>query len=228
MNSFKSSIVILPHLFAIIGIMNIDRLIFGLAFDKTSSGYLQIIMLVGTAPILILGALNHAWLNQNLIQLKNNPKTGFKHINLIIKRLLGLTFLISLTIYLLINPILSLLNPNLIITDQIIETIILTLISSGMYIIYIANTHLLIWKNKFSYLAITTPCALIFQILIIQFSINQFGYLAAAFGFGAALSIQIIMLSIIRNKLKMNDAIDIKIMIFTITIFWFMSALYLL
>jgi len=227
-NSFKSSLLILPHLFAIIGIMNIDRLLFGLSLDKTSSGYLQIIMLVGTAPILILGALNHAWLNQNLNQLKNNPTLGFQHINLIIKRLLGLSILVSIAIYILIEPILNLLNPNLPITNEVTETITLTLFSSGIYIIYIANTHLLIWKNKFSFLAITTPIALVIQVLIIQLSINKFGYLAAAFGFGSALTIQILMLLFVRNKLNLKKAIDYRIMLITIIVFWSMSAFYLL
>jgi O-antigen/teichoic acid export membrane protein len=227
-SSLKSSITILPHLFAIIGIMNVDRLLFGLAQDKTYSGFLQIIMLVATAPILILGALNHAWLNQNLVQLKENPTLGFKHINLIIKRLLVLSFLISAAIYILLTPIVNLLNPNLTITQQIRETILLTLLSSGIYIIYIANTHILIWKNRFSYLAITTPLALLIQVIFIQLLIHDYGYLAAAIGFGSALTIQVIMLAWIRRKLNLREAIDSKIMIFTIAIYWTMTAFYLL
>jgi O-antigen/teichoic acid export membrane protein len=127
-----------------------------------------------------------------------------------------------------LTPIVNLLNPNLTITQQIRETILLTLLSSGIYIIYIANTHILIWKNRFSYLAITTPLALLIQVIFIQLLIHDYGYLAAAIGFGSALTIQVIMLAWIRRKLNLREAIDSKIMIFTIAIYWTMTAFYLL
>lgn len=225
--SLKSSLLILPHLFAIIGIMNIDRLLFGLELDKSFSGFLQIIMLVGTAPILILGALNHAWLNQNLLQLKNNKNQGFKHINLIILRLFALTTIISLTLLSLLKYILELLNPNLIFNSEIRNTIILTLISSGIYIVYIANTHVLIWMNKFSYLSISTPLSLLVQVLVIQTTINWLGYLSAALGFGAALSTQVIFLTLVRRRLKIIQAISVNSTFISIVFYWIFATLFL-
>jgi O-antigen/teichoic acid export membrane protein len=67
LKSIQSGYLILPHMFAMVALLNIDRVIFGNQLDKTFSGYLQVIMLVGTAPILILSALNHAWLNHKSI-----------------------------------------------------------------------------------------------------------------------------------------------------------------
>jgi O-antigen/teichoic acid export membrane protein len=65
-NSIRTGLPILPHMLAMIALVNVDKIIFGRYLDLESSGYIQIMMLVGTAPIMILGALNHAWLNQVL------------------------------------------------------------------------------------------------------------------------------------------------------------------
>jgi O-antigen/teichoic acid export membrane protein len=55
---------------AMVALVNIDKVLFGELSDESTAGYLQIIMLVGLSPVFILSALNHAWLNQILEQLK--------------------------------------------------------------------------------------------------------------------------------------------------------------
>ena len=80
-NSIKTGIPILPHMLAMIALVNVDKIIFGKYLDIESAGYIQIMMLVGTAPIMILSALNHAWLNQVLQSLKSNKIKAYKSIN---------------------------------------------------------------------------------------------------------------------------------------------------
>jgi O-antigen/teichoic acid export membrane protein len=220
LNSVKVGYSILPHMFAMVALLNIDKVIFGNQLDKTFSGYLQVIMLVGTTPILILSALNHAWLNQILLQLKSNSTKAFVDLNQTIFRLLILIFILVGLISLLNPQIVSLLNPNLLINSEVKKTVILTSISSFMYVVYLANTHLLTWQKRFWVLGITTPASVVLQSVIIYITLDSLGYLSAAIGFGSALTLQILLLEISRNKTGTKGAINRWYLFGSISLFW--------
>jgi hypothetical protein len=227
-NSIKIGYSILPHMFAMVALLNIDKVIFGNQLDKTFSGYLQVIMLVGTAPILILGALNHAWLNQILLQLKGNSTKAFADLNQTILRLFILIFILVGTINVLSAQIINILNPNLVVNSEVQKTIILTSVSSFIYVVYLANTHLLTWQKKFWVLGITTPTSVVLQSSIIYFSLNSLGYLSAAIGFGSALTLQVLLLEISRSKTETKGAINRWYLIGSISLFWLFAALFLI
>ncbi len=98
-NSLRSAYPILPHMFAMMALLNIDKVIFGQEIGKSFSGFIQVIMLVATAPIMILSALNHAWLNQVLLQLKDNSTNAFSALNKTIVKLLTLAVLLIIFIF---------------------------------------------------------------------------------------------------------------------------------
>jgi hypothetical protein len=184
-------------------------------------------MLIGTAPIMILSALNHAWLNQILLKLKKNSKEAFTDLNSTIIRLFALSMLFIIFIVIFHSQILTFLNPNLVITTEIQKTIILASLVSLIYVIYLANTHLLTWQNKFWILGITTPMSVIFQSLIIYLTIDSFGYISAGLGLGVAMTIQVSLLEIFRSKTLTKGAIDYKYLLISLTVFW-ATALYFL
>jgi O-antigen/teichoic acid export membrane protein len=225
--SVKKAYPILPHMLAMVALINIDKVVFGQQLDKSFSGYLQVIMLIGTAPIMILSALNHAWLNQILLKLKENSTEAFANLNSTIKRLFALSILFVIFIGLFNSQILSILNPNLDVTIEIQKTIILASLVSFIYVIYLANTHLLTWQNKFWILGITTPTSVIVQSLIIYLTIDSFGYISAGLGLGLALTIQVLLLEAFRSKTLTKGAIRAKYLFISLTIFW-ATALYFL
>jgi len=227
-NSIKIAYPVLPHMFAMVALINIDKVIFGQQIDKSFSGYLQVVMLVGTAPIMILSALNHAWLNQILLQLKNNSVKAFDNLNSTILRLFALSGLLVIFIAVLNKPIMNLLNPKLDVNPEIQKTIILTSIATFIYVIYLANTHLLTWQSKFWVLGITTPSSVILQSLVIYSTLNSIGYLAAALGFGAALTFQVLLLEGFREKTQTSGAIKRKYLLLSITTFWLVAVLLLI
>jgi O-antigen/teichoic acid export membrane protein len=227
-NSIKMGYSILPHMFAMGALLNIDKVIFGNQLDKTFSGYLQVIMLVGTAPILILSALNHAWLNQILLQLKTNSTKAFADLNQTIIKLFVLILILVVTINVLSTQILNVLNPNLLVNSEVQKTIILTSVSSFIYVVYLANTHLLTWQMKFWVLGITTPTSVVLQSVIIYSSLNSLGYLSAAIGFGSALTLQVLLLEISRSKTETKGAINRWYLIVSISLFWIFAALFLI
>lgn len=226
-NSLRSAYPILPHMFAMMALLNIDKVIFGQEIGKSFSGFLQVMMLVATAPIMILSALNHAWLNQVLLQLKDNSANAFLDLNATITKLLGLAFLLIISIVALNSQLIKFLNPNLKITSEVSKTIILTSLCSFIYVIYLANTHLLTWLNKFWVLGISTPLAVILQAIVIYLTIDSFGYLSAALGLGSALTLQILLLQIARNKTESRNAIKPVWQITPLVIFWSVAVLFL-
>jgi hypothetical protein len=227
LNSIKAGYLILPHMFAMVALLNIDKVIFGNELDKTFSGYLQVIMLLGTSPILILSALNHAWLNQILLQLKSNSIKAFVDLNQTIFRLLSLMLILVGFISLLNSQIIYILNPNLLINSEVQKTIILTSMSSFMYVIYLANTHLLTWQKRFWVLGITTPASVALQSLIIYVTLDSLGYLSAAIGFGAASTLQVLLLEISRNKTETKGAINRWYLVGSISLFWIFALWFL-
>jgi hypothetical protein len=227
-SSVKIGYSILPHMFAMVALLNIDKVIFGNQLDKTFSGYLQVIMLVGTAPILILSALNHAWLNQILLQLKSNSSKAFADLNQTIMKLFILILILVGIINFLSTQIMNALNPNLLVNSEVQKTIILTSVSSFVYVVYLANTHLLTWQKKFWVLGITTPASVVLQSIIIYSSLNSLGYLSAAIGFGSALTLQVLLLEISRSKTETKSAINRWYLTGSISLFWLFAALFLI
>ena len=225
-NSLRSAYPILPHMFAMMALLNIDKVIFGQEIGKSFSGFIQVIMLVATAPIMILSALNHAWLNQVLLQLKDNSTNAFSALNATISKLLALSVFIIIFIVALNSQIIQVLNPNLKITSEVSKTIILTSLCSLIYVIYLANTHLLTWLNKFWVLGISTPLSVIFQAIVIYLTIDSLGYLSAALGLGAALTLQILLLQIARSKTESRNAIKPIWQITPLVIFWSVAVLF--
>jgi O-antigen/teichoic acid export membrane protein len=227
-NSVKIAYPVLPHMFAMMALVNIDKVIFGQQIDKSFSGYLQVIMLVGTAPIMILSALNHAWLNQILLQLKNNSVKAFKDLNNTVLRLFALSGFLVIFLIVLNEQIIGLLNPKLEVTSEVQKTIILTSIATFIYVIYLANTHLLTWQSKFWILGITTPASVILQSAVIYLTLNSLGYLSAALGFGSALTFQVFLLEGYRTRTRTKGAINIKYLVLSITAFWIVAVLFLI
>ena len=227
-NSIRIGYSILPHMFAMVALLNIDKVIFGNQLDKTFSGYLQVLMLVGTAPILILSALNHAWLNQILLQLKGNSTKAFADLNQTILRLFILILIMVGTINILGTQIINILNPNLLVNSEVQKTIFLTSASSFIYVVYLANTHLLTWQKKFWVLGITTPASVVLQSVVIYLSLDSLGYLSAAIGFGSALTLQVLLLEISRNKTETKGAINRWYLTGSISLFSLFAALFLI
>jgi hypothetical protein len=183
-------------------------------------------MLLGTAPIMILSALNHAWLNKILLELKNNSNKAFKSLNSTIARLFVLATLMIIGIALFNNLIIELLNPNIKFNSDVQKTVVLTSLSTLIYIVYLANTHLLTWLNRFWVLGITTPLSVIFQTIIIYLTIDSLVYVSAALAFGSALTVQVILLQLSRLKTETKSAIHPGFYVISLGAFWITALLF--
>jgi len=219
-NSIKTGLPILPHMLAMIALVNIDKIIFGRYLDLESSGYIQIMMLVGTAPIMILSALNHAWLNQVLQSLKSNKNKAYKSINETVSKLFVICFILLFLIIIFLNIILEILNPYILSNEIDTQVVVLSASASTLYVIYLANTHVLTWAKKFWILAFSTPISVLVQSIVIYFALEDLGYLSAGLGLGIALSLQLIILDIFQQKTLGKSVISLRLKVIGLMPFW--------
>ena len=219
-NSIKTGLPILPHMLAMIALVNVDKIIFGRYLDIESSGYIQIMMLVGTAPIMILSALNHAWLNQVLQSLKSNKNKAYKSINDIVSKLFIICFILLFVIIIFLNIILEILNPYILSNRIDTQVVVLSASASTLYVIYLANTHVLTWAKKFWILAFSTPISVLVQSIVIYLTLEDLGFLSAGLGLGIALSLQNIILDIFQQKTLGNSVISLRLKVFGFMPFW--------
>lgn len=220
LKAIKTSLPILPHMLGMIAFVNIDKVLFGYLKDESIAGYLQIIMLVGLSPIFILSALNHAWLNQILEQLSKLGSKTLSQINKTVYILLLICTLMIVTLTFTSSKIVEILNPNIIMNTNIFSSIILTSVSSLLYVIYLANTHILTWNKNFWVLGISTPFSVLIQAISIYLLIDRLTYLSAAIGIGVALTFQIFVLELF-NVFKNNHKILMKwTKLFPVVVYW--------
>ena len=209
--SIKTGLPILPHMLAMIALVNVDKIIFGKNLDIESAGYIQILMLVGTAPIMILSALNHAWLNQVLQSLKSNKNKAYKSINEIVSKLFIICFILLFVIIIFLNIILEILNPYILSNRIDTQVVVLSASASTLYVIYLANTHVLTWAKKFWILALSTPISVLVQSIVIYLTLEDLGFLSAGLGLGIALTLQNIILDIFQQRTLGNSVISLRL-----------------
>jgi O-antigen/teichoic acid export membrane protein len=226
-SSIKTGLPILPHMLAMIALVNVDKIIFGRYLDLESSGYIQIMMLVGTAPIMILGALNHAWLNQVLQSLKSNKNKAYKSINEAVINLFIICFILLIVIIIFLDIILEILNPYILSNRIDTQVVVLSASASTMYVIYLANTHVLTWAKKFWILAISTPISVLVQSIVIYLTLKDLGFLSAGLGLGIALSLQIIILDVFQQKTLGNSVISLRLKVIGFLPFWIIFLIFI-
>lgn len=220
LSCIKIGLPVVPHMLAMIALVNIDKVIFAIKSNDVNTGFLQILLLIGLSPIFIISALNHAWLNQVLEQLQDGRQEALKSINKTVLNLFYLSFLFITLIFLLKDMLITFLNPYIEITSNVTGSIVIALASSFLYIIYLANTHILTWKKKFWVLGITSPLAVILQSLTIYLLINEYNFISAAIAFGVALTTQVLLVEFYFKIKKYPKILDLKYKIFSLVFFW--------
>ena len=225
--SIKTGLPILPHMLAMIALVNVDKIIFGKNLDIESAGYIQILMLVGTAPIMILSALNHAWLNQVLQSLKSNKNKAYKSINEIVSKLFIICFILLFVIIIFLNIILEILNPYILSNRIDTQVVVLSASASTLYVIYLANTHVLTWAKKFWILAISTPISVLVQSIVIYLTLEDLGFLSAGLGLGIALTLQNIILDIFQQRTLGNSVISLRLKVLGFMPFWIIFLIFI-
>jgi hypothetical protein len=96
-----------------------------------------------------------------------------------------------------------------------------------MYVIYLANTHVLTWAKKFWILAISTPISVVVQSIVIFLTLKDLGFLSAGLGLGIALTLQIVILEIFQQRTLGNSVISLRLKVIGFMPFWIIFLIFI-
>jgi O-antigen/teichoic acid export membrane protein len=176
---------------------------FGLGAEIVSQ--IVIMSIFMTAPILLLSTINNAWLPAVLEHFYKSEKDGYAFSNKVALKLSWLITLISLGIMIMANQLVKIFTPITYDRQAITNSIIIGIIASPLYILYLQNTHLITIDKEFKKLSTITPVAAAVQFIFTFGLVGEIGLLAPALGFIFALLIQVILTCFATRKInKLN------------------------
>ena len=176
---------------------------FGLGAEIVSQ--IVIMSIFMTAPTLLMSTINNAWLPAVLEHFYKSEKDGYAFSNKVALKLSWLITLISLGIMIMANQLVKIFTPITYDRQAITNSIIIGIIASPLYILYLQNTHLITIEKEFKKLATITPVAAAVQFIFTFGLVGEIGLLAPALGFIFALLIQVILTSFATRKInKLN------------------------
>ena len=167
-----------------------------------------------TAPMLLLSTINNAWLPAVLEHFYKSQKDGFTFSNKVALKLNWLITLISLGIMFASNLLVQAFTPITYERQAITNSILIGIIASPLYILYLQNTHLITINKEFKKLATITPVAAAVQFIFTFGLVGKIGLLAPALGFIFALLIQVILTSFATRKISQLNKFPIYSTIF--------------
>jgi O-antigen/teichoic acid export membrane protein len=195
---------------------------FGLGAEIVSQ--IVIMSIFMTAPVLLLSTINNAWLPAVLEHFYKSEKDGYAFSNKVALKLNWLITLISLGIMIMANQLVKIFTPITYDRQAITNSIIIGIIASPLYILYLQNTHLITIHKEFKKLATITPVAAAVQFTFTFGLVGEIGLLAPALGFIFALLIQVILTSFATRKInKLNITPIYSTIFFRVFILHFVS-----
>ena len=212
---FKLGWATIPHGLGMSLMQYGDRVVIAAALGLTAAGKIQVAALLGSAPLLLLSTLNHAWIPSVLEKINVSKPEGINFLNKSTKYLAIFIFALSLLI-IFTNPwILKIFAPTEYDLTELSPVVVLMATSATLYIFYLRNTHILTYLGRFQSLAWITPTSISLQVLAIFALAPTFGLLSTGFALLIVVSSQALLTQIVVKKL----APDLKLTFFPLIYF---------
>jgi O-antigen/teichoic acid export membrane protein len=155
-----------------------------------------IISLFMTAPMLLLSTINNAWLPASLESFKKSSGNGFSYLHKTSQNLTLFITLVCVILIVLSKPLVSIFVPDNYNLIEITRAIVIGIIFTPLYVLYLQNTHLLTMNKKFKSLGKITPISALIQFFFTFGLISLIGLKAPAYGLLIAISIQVTLTTI--------------------------------
>lgn len=136
------------------------------------AGRLQLALVLGTAPIVLLGAFNNSWAPM-IYRAKDADRGG-----LLASSLRGIAILVFVLVggfCTLAHPVVSFIAGSELFTDDLLRASITVTAAAPFMALYLANIHLVLLSGKTVPLAITTPASLVVSAILVGTVIQLFG-----------------------------------------------------
>lgn len=198
---FKLGSPTIPHGLGMSLMQYGDRIVIASALGLTAAGRVQVAALLGTASLLLLSTLNHAWIPAVLEKFNQNKEIGVEFLNKSTNLLSLFIFNISLLIMFLNPWILKVFAPATFDLAALSPVVLLMALGANIFIFYLRNTHVLTFLGKFQSLAWITPISIFLQISLIFILVPHIGLLSVALALLAMVSSQAILTQIVVRRL---------------------------
>jgi O-antigen/teichoic acid export membrane protein len=154
----------LPHSVA----MSLLLTILVVAAAKTAgledAGRLQLALLLGTAPLILLGAFNNSW--APMIYRASDPQRA-RVLSDTLRAIAMLVFLLVAGFCVLAEPVVSFIAGSGLFNAELLTTSILVAAATPFMALYLANAHLVFLSGKTTPLAVTTPTSLALSLVAV-------------------------------------------------------------
>lgn len=146
-----------PHQLATIAATSLLVVLAGVLEGKDAAGRMQLALIVGTAPILVIGAFNNSWAVE-VYKMTNSARRAYVERSTF--AVTAFSVVLSLSAGAVAPEVTEWLAPVGEHADQMASASILVAAAAPFMVLYLANMHLIFTAGTTARLAITTPMAL--------------------------------------------------------------------
>lgn len=151
-----------PHQLATGAIGGILVIIAGRSMGSVAAGQLQLALLLGTAPIVIIGAFNNAWAPQ-VYRLPSAERAPY--ISATAPMVAAMGGSLAIAVALLAPFALAIIAAPELATTSSAQAAAVVAAAGGLSVLYLASVHLVFASGRTGWLALTTPGALVLAML---------------------------------------------------------------
>lgn len=162
--SIRIGIPTVPHSVAGSFLVSALVLIASVVSGLEDAGRLQLALLLGTAPTILLGAFNNSWAPMIY---RASGEIRAKLLAKSLRLIAVLVFVLVAGFCVLARPVVALVAGPELFTDELLASALTVSAATPLMALYLANMHLVFLSGKTALLAATTPVALVVCLAVI-------------------------------------------------------------
>lgn len=188
-----------PHLVALFLAQNALIIIAAQTLSQADGGRLQIALLVGAAPALIVSALNNAWAP---VVYRTPPERRGAALERTARDVGAITAVLAGGVALLSPWALQVLAPASFAPDELVASVGIAAVGSVISVAYLGNVHLVFASSRSGGLAVASPLSLVVGVLAAVALAQLGGLTAVAVGFPVTYLALAVGTSLLRRRVS--------------------------
>lgn len=162
----------LPHSIAISFLVSALVVLASKLGGLENAGRLQLALLIGTAPVILLGAFNNSWAPM-IYRASEKERASLLASSL--RAIAVLVFVLIAGFCVLAQPVISFIaGPRLYSPELLVAALVVTA-ATPLMALYLVNIHLVMLSGRTTLLALSTPLSLLISLLAVAGIANMFG-----------------------------------------------------
>ncbi|MDQ4115940.1 MAG: lipopolysaccharide biosynthesis protein [Actinomycetota bacterium] len=199
LHALRVGLPAVPHLVALFLAQNALIIVAAQNLSQADGGRLQIALLVGASPAMIVAALNNAWAP---VVYRTAPEQRGAALERTARDVGALTAVLAGGVALLSPWALQVLAPASFAPNELVAAVGIAAVGSVISVVYLGNVHLVFASSRSGGLALASPLALVVGVLAAVVLVRLGGLTAVAVGFPATYLALAIGTSVLRRRVS--------------------------